>query len=61
MTTPVFLTRVVLRNYKSIGACDVRLGPLPPCPFCCGGWPRYANACRPATNTPATILKLLYI
>ncbi|WP_213957413.1 MULTISPECIES: AAA family ATPase [unclassified Variovorax] len=23
-----FLTRVVLRNYKSIGACDVRLGPL---------------------------------
>lgn len=24
----VFLTRVVLRNYKSIGACDVRLGPL---------------------------------
>lgn len=28
MTTPVFLTRVVLRNYKSIGACDVRLGPL---------------------------------
>lgn len=28
MTTSVFLTRVVLRNYKSIGACDVRLGPL---------------------------------
>ncbi len=28
MTSPVFLTRVVLRNYKSIGACDVRLGPL---------------------------------
>jgi hypothetical protein len=25
MTTPVFLTRVVLRNYKSIGFCDVRL------------------------------------
>lgn len=24
----VFLTRVVLRNYKSIGGCDVRLGPL---------------------------------
>ncbi len=24
----VFLTRVVLRNYKSIGNCDVRLGPL---------------------------------
>ncbi len=23
-----FLTRVVLRNYKSIAACDVRLGPL---------------------------------
>lgn len=28
MTSPVFLTRVVLRNYKSIGACDVKLGPL---------------------------------
>lgn len=28
MTSPVFLTRVVLRNYKSIGACNVRLGPL---------------------------------
>lgn len=28
MTLPVFLTRVVLRNYKSIGSCDVRLGPL---------------------------------
>ncbi|MEO6065632.1 MAG: AAA family ATPase [Lysobacterales bacterium] len=28
MTQPVFLTRVVLRNYKSIGLCDVRLGPL---------------------------------
>jgi len=28
MTSPVFLTRVVLRNYKSIAACDVRLGPL---------------------------------
>jgi len=25
---PAFLTRVVLRNYKSIGNCDVRLGPL---------------------------------
>ena len=25
---PVFLTRVVLRNYKSIGACDIRLGPM---------------------------------
>ena len=28
MTPSVFLTRVVLRNYKSIGHCDVRLGPL---------------------------------
>jgi predicted ATPase len=28
MTTPVFLTRVVLRNYKSIASCDVRLAPL---------------------------------
>ncbi len=28
MSIPVFLTRVVLRNYKSIGYCDVRLGPL---------------------------------
>jgi predicted ATPase len=28
MTPPVFLKRVVLRNYKSIGACDVRLGAL---------------------------------
>lgn len=28
MTQSTFLTRVVLRNYKSIGACDVRLGPL---------------------------------
>ncbi|WP_295391626.1 AAA family ATPase [uncultured Thiodictyon sp.] len=28
MPSPVFLTRVVLRNYKSIAACDVRLGPL---------------------------------
>jgi len=28
MKSPIFLTRVVLRNYKSIGACDVRLGPL---------------------------------
>jgi predicted ATPase len=28
MTNSIFLTRVVLRNYKSIGACDVRLGPL---------------------------------
>jgi predicted ATPase len=26
-STP-FLTRVVLENYKSIAACDVRLGPL---------------------------------
>ncbi|WP_186140011.1 AAA family ATPase [Burkholderia gladioli] len=28
MIHPVFLTRVVLRNYKSIGSCDVRLQPL---------------------------------
>ncbi|HEY3325737.1 MAG TPA: AAA family ATPase [Novimethylophilus sp.] len=28
MSNPVFLTRVVLRNYKSIASCDVRLGPL---------------------------------
>jgi len=28
MKPPVFLHRVVLRNYKSIGNCDVRLGPL---------------------------------
>lgn len=28
MTHPVFLTRVVLRNYKSIAACSVELGPL---------------------------------
>ncbi len=28
MTQPVFLNRVILRNYKSIGHCDVRLGPL---------------------------------
>ncbi|MDO8414464.1 MAG: AAA family ATPase [Gallionellaceae bacterium] len=28
MTTSVFLTRVVLRNYKSIATCDVRLAPL---------------------------------
>lgn len=28
MTLPVFLTRIVLRNFKSIGACDVRLGSL---------------------------------
>lgn len=28
MIPPVFLTRVVLRNYKSIGNCDVRLQPL---------------------------------
>src|SRR5260370_14142437 len=25
---PTFITRVVLENYKSIAACDVRLGPL---------------------------------
>ena len=28
MVASNFLTRVVLRNYKSIAACDVRLGPL---------------------------------
>jgi predicted ATPase len=28
MSPPAFLKRVVLRNYKSIGLCDVRLGPL---------------------------------
>lgn len=28
MSNPLFLTRVVLRNYKSIGYCDVRFHPL---------------------------------
>lgn len=28
MPQSIFLTRVVLRNYKSIGNCDIRLGPL---------------------------------
>lgn len=28
MHSPIFLNRVVLRNYRSIGQCDVRLGPL---------------------------------
>ncbi len=28
MTNPIFLNRVVLRNYKSIAACSVGLGPL---------------------------------
>lgn len=28
MSESVFITRVILRNYKSIGYCDVRLGPL---------------------------------
>lgn len=28
MSLPVFIWRVALRNYKSIGACDVRLRPL---------------------------------
>ncbi len=28
MSDPIFLTRVRLRNYKSIGYCDVRLQPL---------------------------------
>ena len=26
--SPTFLTRVILKNYKSIAACDVRFGPL---------------------------------
>ncbi len=28
MSSPIFLSRVVLRNYRSIGQCDVRLGAL---------------------------------
>lgn len=28
MKSPIFLHRIVLRNYKSIGSCDVRLGAL---------------------------------
>ena len=28
MKSPIFLHRIVLRNYKSIGNCDVRLGAL---------------------------------
>ena len=28
MSDARLITRVVIRNYKSIGACDVRLGPL---------------------------------
>jgi predicted ATPase len=28
VTNSVFITRIVLRNYKSIGACDVQLGPM---------------------------------
>ncbi|MFA6470452.1 MAG: AAA family ATPase [Candidatus Latescibacterota bacterium] len=28
MNNPIFLSRIVLRNYKSISACSVRLGPL---------------------------------
>ncbi len=28
MSKQIFITRVVLRNYKSIGKCDVKLGPL---------------------------------
>jgi predicted ATPase len=28
MTDPTFLTRVKIKNYKSIGGCDVALGPL---------------------------------
>ena len=28
MKNPTFITRIILKNYKSIAACDVRLGPL---------------------------------
>jgi predicted ATPase len=28
VSAPIFLKRVVLRNYRSIGSCDVELGPL---------------------------------
>ena len=28
MSEPTFLRRVVLKNYKSIAACDIVLGPL---------------------------------
>jgi predicted ATPase len=28
MSDPTFLTRIRLQNYRSIAACDVRLGPL---------------------------------
>jgi predicted ATPase len=28
MNTPTFLTRIVLKNFKSFAACDVKLGPL---------------------------------
>lgn len=28
VSAPIFLRRVVLRNYRSIGSCDVALGPL---------------------------------
>ena len=28
MPNQIFITRVVLRNFKSIGKCDVKLGPL---------------------------------
>lgn len=28
MTTSIFISRLMLRNYKSIGYCNVRLGPL---------------------------------
>ncbi|MCU0913441.1 MAG: AAA family ATPase [Planctomycetes bacterium] len=28
MTSPVFLSRVLLKNYKSIANCSVKLGPL---------------------------------
>ncbi|RZL92994.1 MAG: chromosome segregation protein SMC [Variovorax sp.] len=28
MSIPIFIRRVILRNYRSIGSCDVELGPL---------------------------------
>jgi predicted ATPase len=28
MSSPIFVTRVILKNYKSIGYCNVQLGPL---------------------------------
>lgn len=29
MNQAIFIHRVVLRNYRSIGCCDVKLGPSP--------------------------------